>query len=88
MKKDNIPHLGEQLAYLSTVRDEDIDFSDIPEITDWSGAIKGIRQHPAKKTIPLNIDADVIDWFSKKYSAYQVKINNILKEYIQAQSVK
>ncbi len=88
MKKDDIPRLDEQLTYLSTVGDEDIDFSDIPEITDWSRAIKGSRHHPARKSISLDIDADTIDWFSKKYSEYQLKINNILKEYIQAQSVK
>lgn len=87
MKKDEIPHLEEQLAYLATVKDEDIDLSDIPEVLDWSNAVRGSRFHPGRKSIPLNIDAEIVDWFSQKYPSYQLKINNILKEYIKSQSM-
>jgi DNA-binding transcriptional MerR regulator len=31
----------DQLNALATMRDEDIDFSDIPEQLDWSGAKRG-----------------------------------------------
>lgn len=35
------PTIEEQLATLATMKDEDIDTSDIPEVTDWSGAEVG-----------------------------------------------
>ena len=37
MKKNDIPNLEAQLKSLATMKDEDIDFSDIPEIQDFSG---------------------------------------------------
>ena len=41
MKKNDIPRLNEQLDALAIMKDEDIDFSDIPEIHDLTG-FKGI----------------------------------------------
>ena len=32
--------------------DEEIDFSDIPEVTDWSGAIRGMFYHLSTQTKP------------------------------------
>lgn len=42
------PEIQEQLLALDELADEDIDLSDIPEITDWSGAVRGTFYRPAK----------------------------------------
>lgn len=42
---DSLPPLTplqqEELAQLANLSDDDIDLSDIPEVTDWSGAQRG-----------------------------------------------
>ena len=40
------PEMQEQLRALEELADEDIDFSDIPETTDWSGAVRGKFYRP------------------------------------------
>lgn len=87
MNKIVIPSIEEQLKNMKPKNDDEIDLSDIPEVVDWSNAVRGSRFHPGRKSVPLDIDIDIIDWFSKKYPCYQREINNILKEYIMSQSV-
>ena len=76
----------QELERLADKPDSEIDFSDIPEVLDWSKAVRGGRFHPARKSVSLNIDADIVSWFSRRYGSYQLEINNILKEYIKSQS--
>ncbi len=35
------PELMAELAILEAMTDEEIDTTDIPEVTDWSGAVRG-----------------------------------------------
>lgn len=56
-----------------------IDFSDIPEITDFSGG--RLRNYtPKKKNITCKIDIDVLDWLKKGGKGYQTRLNQILRE--------
>ena len=82
MKKDEIPNLEEQLAHLASVKDEDIDFSDIPEILDWSKAVRGKFYRPVKEQVCIRLDADVLAWFRNKEEKYQTAINSVLREYM------
>lgn len=82
MKKANIPHLEEQLAWLETATDKDIDFSDIPEIKSLDGAIRGKFYRPLKRRVTMRIDADVLAWFKARNPKYQTAINNVLREYM------
>ena len=41
-----------ELEALAQMPDEEIDFSDIPEVTDWSGAIRGMFYHMNNRTKP------------------------------------
>ena len=66
MKKefDELPRkVQQELQALDQLADEDIDLSDIPETTDWIGAVRGKFYRPVKQQITLRIDADVIAWF-------------------------
>ena len=70
------------LARLAAMSDADIDLSDIPEVTDWSGAKRGLFYKPVKQQLTLRLDADVVDWFKKQGAGYQTKINAVLRKHV------
>jgi uncharacterized protein (DUF4415 family) len=67
------------------MKDEDIDYSDAPEITPemFAKAIvrRGLKPR-VKKQITLRVDDDVLAWFKKQGSGYQTKINLLLRAYM------
>lgn len=75
-----------QLLALDELADEDIDLSDNPETTDWTGAVRGKFYRPVKQQITLRIDADAIAWFKAQAPSgrgYQTNINQALREHVQ-----
>ena len=82
MNKNNIPTLEEQMANLKQLDDKDIDFSDIPEIHDFTGFERGKFYRPIKKQVTLQLDADVLEWFKRNHPKYQSAINAALRLYI------
>ena len=82
-KFEDLPkHVQDELTALAAMKDEDIDLSDIPERTDFSGAIRGKFYRPIKEQVTLRLDADVLDWFKAQSSdgkGYQTKINATLR---------
>lgn len=64
---------------LRKLSDEDIDTSDIPEVTDWSGAMRGRFYRPIKKSITVRLDADVLAWLKAHGKGYQTRINSLLR---------
>ena len=67
------------------MRDEDIDLTDIPEITDeqWATRRPG-RFRPVKQPVTIRLDSDVVDWFKDRAgdTPYQTEINRVLREYV------
>ena len=86
MKRANSSGLSEesrrQLEALAAMPEEDIDFSDIPEVRDWTGAKRGLFYRPDKQQLTLRVDADVVDWFKRKGSGYQTQMNAALREHV------
>ncbi|MXX79945.1 MAG: BrnA antitoxin family protein [Chloroflexi bacterium] len=84
---DDLPtRVQQELLALDKLADEDIDLSDIPEVTDWSGAERGKFYRPVKQQITLRIDADVIAWFKAQAPqgrGYQTNINQALRDHVQ-----
>ena len=74
-----------ELAYLEALADEDIDTSDAPEITDWTGAVRGKFYRPNKQTVTIRLDADVVAWLKDREPKYQTAVNRILRDYMTAQ---
>ncbi|MGH9716214.1 MAG: BrnA antitoxin family protein [Candidatus Acidiferrales bacterium] len=60
-------------------KDEEIDFSDIPPVLDWSGAEIGKFYRPPKKPVTLRLDADVIEWLKSAGTGYQTRANALLR---------
>jgi uncharacterized protein (DUF4415 family) len=68
---------------VDALRDEDIDFSDIPEQGPdfFSNAI--LWPGP-KKQITLRLDPDVLAFFRKTGRGYQTTINAVLRKYVES----
>lgn len=82
---DNIPSLTEkqkaELAALSELPDDQIDYSDIPPLTDeqLANAKRGRLYRPVKQQITARVDADVLDWLKSQGKGYQARMNAILR---------
>jgi uncharacterized protein (DUF4415 family) len=80
------PEELEQLARLRAMRDEDIDLSDIPELTE-DQLSRGFRpglHRPIKLPVTIRLDADVVGWFKEHAGdkPYQTEINRVLRQYV------
>ncbi len=78
----------EEMQRLRDLRDEDIDFSDIPDQagkTDWR-RVSDLVPSENKEQITLRLDADVLAFFRSTGRRYQSRINAALREYMQAQT--
>ena len=75
----------DELAALDAMKDEDIDYSDIPPVHDWTGAVRGRLFRPLKEQVTLRIDADVLAWFRQHEDKYQTAINAALREHVERQ---
>jgi uncharacterized protein (DUF4415 family) len=73
---------AEELRRLAQQDEEAVDTSDIPEIINWDGAVRGRFYRPLKEQVTLRIDADVLAWFRAGGNKYQTRINAALREYI------
>lgn len=82
------PKILAELKHLARMKDEDIDTSDIPEITDWTGAVVGRFYRPIKHSVTLRLDADVLDWFRAQGAGYQTRLNQALREYVTQRRTK
>jgi len=57
------------------------DLSDIPEITDWSNAVRQNKFYrPVKQQTSIRLDSDVLAWFKAQGKDYQTRINKILRD--------
>jgi uncharacterized protein (DUF4415 family) len=87
-KKHTSEKLGTDIERLRKMKDEDIDFSDIPRTTPemWAKGVlrKNFKPIPRKRQLTLRIDNDVIDFFKEQGRGYQTKINQLLRAYMEA----
>ena len=63
--------------------DDQIDFSDIPERTDYNGPVYiGLFPGPGtKKSVTIRIDEDIVKWFKAQGKGWQTKMNWVLRLY-------
>ena len=74
-------------ARLDAVGDDEIDFSDIPEVTPelFAKAIvkRGLKPR-TKSQLTIRLDSDVIDWFKQQGRGWQTQMNALLRAYMEA----
>jgi uncharacterized protein (DUF4415 family) len=71
-----------EITNLAALPDRDINFDNIPEIRDWSTAVRGRFFRPVKQAISLRVDRDVLTWFKSLGGGYQSRINAVLRDYM------
>jgi len=71
---------AKQIRALKSMKDDEIDFTDILEKTDWSKAVVGKFYRPIKKSLTIRVDADVLAWVKGQGKGYQTRINKYLRE--------
>jgi uncharacterized protein (DUF4415 family) len=81
------PEIEAELELLEQRKGAAIDLSDMPEVTDWSGAVQGKFYRPIKQPFSIRLDLDVVAWFKASGDGYQTRINAALREYVSAQQV-
>jgi uncharacterized protein (DUF4415 family) len=86
--KKTAKKLAEELEALAAMPDEEIDTSDIPEISDWSKAVVGRFYRPVKETVTIRLDADVLVWLKQEGKGYQTRVNKILRAVMERQRKK
>jgi len=80
--------IGEtDLKRLDAMTDEDIDFSDNPEVPAEMFARgivrRGLKPVPRKKQLTLRVDGDVVEWYQRQGPGYQTRINSLLRAYME-----
>lgn len=75
-----------ELAALAAMRDDQIDFSDAPEVRDWSRAVVGKFYRPIKKSLTIRLDADLLAWLKSQGRGYQTRINKLLRAAMDGKS--
>jgi uncharacterized protein (DUF4415 family) len=79
---------GTDIERLRAMKDEEIDFSDIPRTTPefWAKAVvrKGLKPVFRKQQVTLRIDSDVLEFLRSEGEGYQTKINQLLRSYMDA----
>jgi uncharacterized protein (DUF4415 family) len=81
----NLPPLTKRqkasLATLAARPDSEIDFSDIPPLSEdfWKNAVRGKYYKPTKTSTTVRIDSDVLAWLRAQGKGYQSRINAILR---------
>ena len=72
----------DNLKQLAAMPDDQIDASDIPELTDAQLAEMKRPEHfrPVKKQITARVDADVLAWLKSQGKGYQSRMNAILRQ--------
>jgi uncharacterized protein (DUF4415 family) len=70
-----------QLRKIAQKPDSEVDFSDIPELTEkfWRNAVRNPFYRPVKKQLTLRLDADVIAWLRRQGKGYQTRANALLR---------
>jgi uncharacterized protein (DUF4415 family) len=81
----DIPKMSKaQIKKLQNMKDEDIDYSDIPDFLSdpdfWkTHSIK--KTNTTKKQVNLRLDTEVLDWYKKQGKGYQTLMKQVLESY-------
>jgi uncharacterized protein (DUF4415 family) len=73
-------------ARVESLKDENIDTSDSPELDDSFFERASVRL-PSQKAVVLHLDSDVLEWF-KSQAGYENRINAALRLYAEAHKIQ
>ena len=84
MNDKNMKKVLGDLEALASMSDDEIDTEDIPEVRDWSDAVRGKYYNPVKKQISMRVETDVLEWYrsSTGGKGYQTLMNKVLRDHM------
>jgi uncharacterized protein (DUF4415 family) len=68
-----------RLEEIDAIRDEDIDYSEIPELDADFWRRAELQMPTPKKGVYVRLDADVLAWLKSKGKGYQTRMNAMLR---------
>ena len=78
------PVSKEEWERIDAIKDEDIDYSEIPEMKDLSGfrprQVGELNIKREKVAFSCNLDADIVEWLKQDGDSYQTRLNSILRQ--------
>jgi uncharacterized protein (DUF4415 family) len=81
---ENLPKVSkEEWDRVDAIKDEEIDYSDIPEVKDFSGFLPFADRkmyRPVKVAVTCKLDADIVAWLKQGGKGYQTRLNAILRQ--------
>ena len=78
-----------RLKDIEAMKDEDIDYSDIPELDESFWANAELVEPDTTQHVTLRIKKSVLEHFKAKgVKGYQTRINAVLESYVRAQEQK
>ena len=80
MKNTYTAKVHAELQALENMSESEINYDDIPQQKDWSGAEKGKFYRPIKERVTTWIDADILHWLKSGGKGYQTRMNTALRE--------
>jgi len=73
-------------AKVDSIKDEDIDYTDIPDLAKTDFFKRAIWWPGTKQMLTIRLDPDVLAFFKKQGRGYQTTINLVLRKYVEAQN--
>ena len=73
-----------RLKELEAIKDEDIDYSDIPELDESFWQRAKLQMPQPKKGVYVRLDTDVLDWLKLKGKGYQTRMNAMLRAMMES----
>ena len=77
-----------RLTEIEAIRDEDIDYSDIPEADESFWRRAELQMPQPKKGVYVRLDADVIEWLKSKGKGYQTRMNAMLRVLMESDRLR
>lgn len=78
---------GTDFERLAAMKDEDIDFSDLPEATPEMLAravlLPPLKVRHPREEVTLKLDRDLAEWFRNQGPGFQTEINLLLRRHMQ-----
>ena len=87
---NNPPKMSKaERARFDAIRDEDIDYSDIPELDADFWATAKIEKHSQKLSVTMRVDEEIVAYFKgSDPKGYTGRMAAVLKAYVQAHQPK
>lgn len=87
----NTPINQQELERLATMADSEIDYSDMPELTNEQIAnfkkgkevfrfMNSEHYRPKKEQVTVRLDSDVLAWLKQDGRGYQTRLNDLLRQ--------